>query len=197
VVKKIFLLSGLSFFICLSAFANDTVQISSKPIHSIYLSGLNHKQEYVSLKDKQAYYLIAFLSPECPLCQNYSKDLNKLFEKYKNKIAFYGIIPGKAYSVAQVKKFRETFGVKFRLLFDNTFQLVNSLHATTTPQVYLVNKKNEIVYSGLIDNWAVSNGIKRTVVTEHYLEDAIFCSITNEQVKIKSTRPIGCLINSY
>jgi peroxiredoxin len=196
VFKKLTLTLSLFLLFSIICVANDTLRVIKSSV-SIQLQNLQQKKIKISLVREQEYYLFIFLSPECPLCQNYSKDLNKLFAQYKYRIAFYGIIPGKAYSSAQVKKFSESYRVKFDLLFDKSFQLVRLLHATTTPEVYLVNKKKEIVYSGKIDNWALSLGVKRAVVTYHYLDDAIFSSLNNKPVKMKFTHPVGCLINSY
>lgn len=185
------------FFLCsLTCIAKDTLQIIKSP-SSVQLINLKQQTTKVSLDGQQKYYLFIFLSPDCPLCQNYSKDLNQLFTQYKDRIAFYGIIPGKAYSVSEVKEFSETYKVKFDLLFDKSFQLAKLLQATTTPQVFLVNSKNEIVYSGRIDNWATSIGVKRTIITDHFLEDAIFSSVNNIPVKLRYTHPVGCLINNY
>ena len=193
-IKKLTLTVFLFLLFSIVCVANDTIRTIQSPT-SIQLISLKQSPGKVFLAKHQEYYLFIFLSPECPLCQNYSKNLNELFAEYKYKIAFYGIIPGKAYSAAEVKKFSELYKVKFDLLFDKSFQLAKLLQATTTPQVFLVDKKNEIVYSGRIDNWATSLGVKRAFVTDHYLEDAIFASVNNIPVKIKLTNPVGCLIN--
>lgn len=149
------------------------------------------------LKESEEYFVIVFLSPECPLCQNYTAVLNALATTYKGKIAVYGIIPGKSYSAEEVKKFLNDYHIDFQLLFDRGMQLCRRLKATITPQAFLVNRKNEVLYSGLIDNWAASLGVQRTVVTEHYLADAIDASFRHLPVNPRKTRPVGCLINTY
>ncbi|MHA4806929.1 redoxin domain-containing protein [Flavitalea flava] len=164
---------------------------------SLTLSDLHHKKTSPRLTGEQQYYVFVFLSPECPLCQNYTTLLNKLFDRYDGQIAFYGIIPGKSYTAEVVEKFRTDYSVKFDLLFDPAFLLTRMVKATTTPEVFLISKKNEIIYSGLIDNWAASLGVKRTVVTEHYLAEGIDSSLRHLSLKTKMTRPVGCLINNY
>jgi hypothetical protein len=109
----------------------------------------------------------------------------------------YGVVPGKSYSAEEVKKFRNDYHVGFGLLLDRGMQLCRKLKATITPQAFLLSRKNEVLYSGLIDNWAASLGVQRTVVTEHYLADAIDASFRHLPVNPRKTRPVGCLINTY
>jgi thiol-disulfide isomerase/thioredoxin len=50
---------------------------------------------YLDLKKQTAVYV--FISPECPLCQNYTKTLNAFHQTYASKqIALVAIVPGKA-----------------------------------------------------------------------------------------------------
>jgi len=164
---------------------------------AIALSDLANRPVFLRLKGAEEYLVVVFLSPECPLCQNYTAVLDTLAGLYKKKIAIYGIIPGKSYSIAEVEKFRRDYHVAFDLLFDRHFQLSRTLKATITPQVFLISRKNEVLYSGLIDNWAVSLGVQRTIVTRHYLKDAIDASLQHHPANPHSTRPVGCLINTY
>ena len=147
--------------------------------------------------DGSSYMAIVFLSPECPLCQNYTLVLNRLLDQYKGRLTLYGVIPGKAYSTADLEKFRKDYSIRFELLVDKKFRLVRLLKASTTPQVFLLNRQNEILYAGLIDNWAASLGVQRTVVTEHYLAAAIDASLAHLPIAIRTTRPVGCLINTH
>lgn len=137
--------------------------------------------------------LFIFLSPECPLCQKYSPVLNDLQKQYTGKVRVYGIIPGRSYDAATIKTFREKYKITFPLLTDASFRLSRYLHASITPEVVLLNAKQELVYRGAIDDWLKDLGKMRTKISAHYLEDAI------EQypgpAKFKRTKAVGCLIN--
>ena len=186
----------IGLIVCILAFATMTAGAQTSP-SSIVLSDLNKSPAFLRLNGNEEYLVVVFLSPECPLCQNYTSVLEKLAGSYRGKIALYGIIPGKSYSVAAVKKFRSDYHVTFDLLFDRHFQLCRLLKATTTPQVFLISRKNKVLYSGLIDNWAASPGVQRTIVTKHYLIDAIDASLQHLPVNPPTTKPVGCLINTY
>ena len=137
--------------------------------------------------------LFAFLSPECPLCQNYTPALNKLATQYASKVRVYGIIPGKAYDAATIKTFREKYKITYPLLTDPSFRLSRLLHASITPEVVLLNDHSELVYKGAVDDWLKALGKMKTKITSHYLEDAI--ARYPDKATIKRTKAVGCLIN--
>ncbi len=139
--------------------------------------------------------VIIFLSPSCPMCQNYSLVLNQLNDHYKEKgIAFYGIFSGQERDTLEQKTFAKTYKINFDLLLDEKKQLANNLHATITPEVFLIDTNKEIIYKGSIDNWLIEPGKKRSIVTEHYLEDALWAVTSGNKIKISSTEAKGCLI---
>lgn len=63
--------------------------------------------------------------------------------------------------------------------------LAKYLKATTTPEVFVLNNKGEVVYSGAIDNWAIDLGEKRQVITEFYLKDALNALLQNKKIAVK------------
>jgi hypothetical protein len=69
------------------------------------------------------------------------------------------------------------------------------MQATITPEVFVMNQKKEIVYSGRIDNWAYELGKKRTVITEHDLANVLENLNKGIVVKPYQTKAVGCFIN--
>lgn len=136
-----------------------------------------------------------FLSPECPLCQNYSKVLNELYKKYSvENIQFYGVASGSTYSVDEVESYRTSYEISFPIIMDIEYQFAHLFGASKTPQVFVLDEKKEIIYNGAIDNWAFALGKKRQVVTEHYLSDVLEAIVSNQQIKVAQTETIGCII---
>jgi thiol-disulfide isomerase/thioredoxin len=164
--------------------------ISTAKINTIKLIGLSGKESRINLNKTT---VIVFLSPECPLCKNYLPGLVNLQNSNK-QINFYGVIPGSSYSLKEINELKNEYRINFDLLTDRDKRLSKYLGATTTPEVFLINKMGAITYSGLIDNWSSSLGQKRLVITEKYLEQAIKDLLNGKQT-FKKTIPIGCLIN--
>ncbi len=141
--------------------------------------------------------LFVFLSPECPLCQNYTSVLNKLDREYRGKIKIYGIVPGKAYGPAEISAFAQKYKIAYPLLMDSTLRLTHYLQASTTPEAILIGPGYELLYKGAIDNWYQALGRNRLKPTENYLLDAIGRYFRKEPYSPKRTTPVGCLINDY
>ncbi len=150
----------------------------------------------IDLRSKGKATVIYFLSPECPLCQSYTLNIKTLAQKYQSKgFQFIAIVPGKEFSPLQVKQFVETYQLNMLpFYFDPKLDLVHSLKASITPEVFVINKSGQTIYSGRIDNWAYELGRKRTIVTEHDLENVLKDIASNKKVVYRKTKAIGCYI---
>lgn len=156
------------------------------------LKGETFNWENISENNATAFI---FVSPECPLCENYSLTLNTLQKQYKNKkIQLIGIVSGNYYSVQQVDSFLTEYQLNMEVLMDTEYAFTNYFEAKVTPEVFVVNEKSETVYEGKIDNWIQALGIKRRIITEFYLEEAIKSIISNTPLSITKTEAIGCII---
>ncbi len=138
------------------------------------------------------YLVFVFLSPECPVSQQYTFELNALAKN--NRAKFYGVVPGDFYDAARVNDFKKKYSLSFPLLLDTELKLTRSLGASVTPQAIVV-EHNDILYSGAIDNTYISLGKRHATTTAHYLKDALLALQNKQPVKIKKTNAIGCLID--
>lgn len=137
---------------------------------------------------------MVFYSPECPLCKNYTLTLNQLSEAYPD-VSFVAVFSGKDYSKKEIIAFKEKYQIEFDMLLDKRYELAESVDASVTPEVVLLNTNQAIVYRGLIDNWAIKlGGSHRREVTEKYLKDAIEAVLQNQTPAISKTEPMGCLL---
>ena len=177
---------------------NDSV-FSSKVLSSFRLyDAAAGKTSFPGIAISQSpFSLFIFLSPECPLSQNYLPLFNRLKKTYSDRVTFYGIIPGKAYSSKVVRTFAATYNIQFPLLVDSSKSFTNYMHATVTPEVILINDKNVLIYRGAIDDLAMGLGKRRIKTTNEYLKNAIVQSLENKTVDLKRTRAVGCKINDY
>jgi peroxiredoxin len=139
--------------------------------------------------------VIIFLSPDCPLCQNYSLILNELNDRYgPSKIKMIGIFSGNNYTEENIKEFMTHYKILFSCLLDNDYALTKILNAEITPQVFIIDPKGIILYEGAIDNWAIEPGKKRSIITEKYLESALDSIANDHPFSVKKTKAIGCFI---
>lgn len=136
-----------------------------------------------------------FLSPECPLCENYSATLKVLRSEFdEEEVAFVGIFSGEWYSKEEITTFLARYQPPVTPILDPGFRLQQFFSATVTPEAVVTNDQGEILYQGKIDNWIVSLGKKRTVVNQYYLRDALRSLLEGRNPEIAKTEPIGCFI---
>lgn len=165
--------------------------LSRTAISRISLINTAGKKEQLS---PSGLMVVVLLSPDCPLCRNYMSTLNQLQQKTPG-VHYYGIIPGAMYSTTLIAKFQQDYKATFKLLIDQKKKLTHYLKGTTTPESLLIDEMGRIVYRGLIDNWAVSLGQQRRLITENYLEQAIKQTLNHQPVALSRTKPVGCLVN--
>lgn len=161
--------------------------------NNITLKTTSGKEFHLSdIKNKISVFI--FLSTTCPLSQSYTKTISLLQEKYaEHGIEFYGIFPFHEDNEDSVKKFTSMYNLNMISIRDHQKKLTQLLSAGITPQAVVFNK-NEILYSGRIDNWATTVREKRQVITSHDLDDALSAILNNKPVPNKFTEPIGCII---
>lgn len=158
------------------------------------------QKKNVSLKNvsfTEPLLLFVFLSPECPLCKNYTPVLNALQKQYMQTVKILGIIPGRTYGTATIGAFAKKYKTRFPLLIDREKKLTNYLQASITPEVVLLNNQCQLVYKGAIDNSVKQLGLQSWKSSENYLADAISQYLQHTAVAVKRKQAIGCLINDF
>lgn len=139
--------------------------------------------------------VIYFLSPECPLCINYTLAMRNLEQDLgSDDLKFFGIFAKEWFSPKEVKDFSLKYRLNFEMMFDDGNRLAHALGATVTPEVFVLNTESEIIYSGKIDNWVNDLGKKKLEVSGHYLENALIAWRDGKPINPTHTEPIGCLI---
>jgi len=136
-----------------------------------------------------------FLSTECPLSQNYTKPLNELRSAYDlATLDLVGVFPLSDDDDERVEAFCKKYPVQFSTRLDHGYELVYALRASVTPEVFLLGRDDELIYSGKIDNWAVELGKTRRVATAHYLKDAIDAHLQGRAPSVDHVDPVGCFL---
>ncbi|MEP7251941.1 MAG: redoxin family protein [Ginsengibacter sp.] len=197
--KKIFFIALilLQGFVVLSQvyIPLESRAFSVDSIASFSLANVGGSAEHIDASSKSI-LVITFLSPECPVCKNYSGKLVEYKKKYADEVSFVGIIPG-SFEANDVKEFQKTYMPSWTLLRDTALQLTHYLHGEVTPEVLVIdNKDGVLIYKGAIDDWMVALGKTRNHISNHYLDMAINNFINNKPA-IPFTKPVGCLINDF
>lgn len=139
---------------------------------------------------------LVFLSPECPIANQYLPELARLFEAYGSRVDFYGVISDWALSRTAAVKFCEEFKPPYPVLFDATGVLAAALEPTHTPEAFVVAPAGQVIYRGRIDDQFADIRKRKTTATTHEFEDAIAATLDGRQPGVAQTQPIGCPMSS-
>ncbi|MGS2740479.1 thioredoxin family protein [Sinomicrobium sp. M5D2P17] len=144
-------------------------------------------------------YLVIFTCNTCPYAQAYEDRIIALDKKYKKMgvpvIAINPNNPKKSpkdsFEDMQSRAAEKGFG--FPYLLDEGQEIYPRYGATRTPHVFLLEKKeegNEVRYIGAIDD----NYQDVTSVETRYVEDAVNAMLGGKEIRITTTKAIGCSI---
>lgn len=157
--------------------------------------------KYVSLSDYEDAkgFIVVFTCNTCPFANKYEERIIKLDRKFADK--GYPVVainpnctkkqPGD--SMEANKERAKDNGYTFPYLRDDGQKVAKRFGAERTPEIYLLEKKNEgmyLAYTGTIDN-NVDNASK---ADEHYVEDAVYALMKDAKVPVAQTNAIGCTI---
>ncbi|MEO0506175.1 MAG: thioredoxin family protein [Bacteroidota bacterium] len=144
-------------------------------------------------------FLIIFTCNTCPYAVAYEDRIIALDAKYKAKgVPVVAINPnnpavkaGDSFDKMKVRAAEK--GFNFPYLFDEGQKVYPQYGATRTPHVYLLEKTakgNMVKYIGAIDD----NYQDASKVEEKYVEDAVDAMLSGKEIKVETTRAIGCTI---
>jgi thiol-disulfide isomerase/thioredoxin len=138
-----------------------------------------------------------FLSEECPVCQNQTLPLRELYAKYKNqRVGFVAVFSNPSSTDSTILAFRALYDLKFQAVFDANQQVAKRLNAQITPEVVVVNhaENDAVVYRGAVDNAYPALGKRRTIITQHFLDDALTALLKDSKDYLTTTKAVGCYI---
>ena len=139
--------------------------------------------------------VVVFMQFECPISSEYGTELARLATFYSSKgVNFIGVIPNSDED-AELKKDAREYKIGFPVLHDAKLILVDALGAKITPEVFLLDSKGAVVYSGRVDDsW--TERLRRNVTPKKKdLVDAIESYLANKELVIKKTDAVGCPIS--
>ena len=138
--------------------------------------------------------VILFLAPLCPICQNMSYDLRQLEAEFENApVEFLGVFPNASTGQDQIEVFRETYGLEMPLVMDDE-GWAKQLDARWTPEAFVLDAQDSILYRGRINDRYFAPGRRRNKTRNRDLRNAITDALNGEFVHVPLTDAVGCPI---
>ena len=137
-----------------------------------------------------------FVTNDCPVSNYYSHEIRRICEDYaKRGVGCSLVYTDPMLTDEQAKKHAEEYGHgAYPRIVDRSHALVKATGAAITPTAVVVRPDGSIAYRGRIDNSFAAIGVKRRVVTEFDLRNALDAVIAGKPVTKPEEPPVGCYI---
>jgi peroxiredoxin len=154
-------------------------------------------KEYKLADLKGKIVVLEWFNYECPFSRyNYEKTTadNDLAAKYKDKDVVWLAINSTGHqTVEKNKEFAEQFKVIHPILDDSTGKVGRAYGAKTTPHIFIIDAKGNIVYNGAFDNAPIGKTPDNEKYV-NYVDNALDELTAGKAITIAQTKPYGCTV---
>lgn len=146
--------------------------------------------EFRSKFESKKYLCVISYSNECPIAKSYIKTIQNLVKQFGDTIQFCLLDPGVGS--------RSISGMEDLLFHDNLGVICGRFGIKVYPQAVVMNCLTQSkIYSGKIDDRAVSLGIVSKLATKNYLFDVLANLILEKPNTVVTNEPIGCFVGPF
>ena len=139
---------------------------------------------------------LVFIAPECPVSSRYAPELNDMAAlAAQHGVDFYGVVSSPHVTADDARRFAAEYGVGFPVIFDGSGDLALRLDPSVTPEAFVVDTADNVVYRGRIDDRFQSIGVLRNRIDNRDLAEALASARGGREPW--RTLPVGCLVEGW
>ncbi len=158
------------------------------------LEGRVHR---LGIDDGVAPVALVFIDTLCPVSKRYIPELGKLHAFAAERgISFFGVMSDPLATASDARAFAAEYDIRFPVLFDPSGDLALRLDPLITPEAFLIDSADRVIYRGRIDDRFEEIGTLRNRITNHDLKDAL-TGVANGDHAIRRTMPVGCFFENW
>jgi len=152
---------------------------------------------------KGKFVVLEWTNPDCPIVHKHydSGNMQKLQKEYTAKgvvwLSIDSSAPGKQgnYPPAQLEQIMKSRNAApTAILLDPSGSVGRQYDAKTTPDMYIINPKGDLIYDGAIDSIPSADQSDIPNAT-NYVQAALDEAMAGKPVTTASTRPYGCSVH--
>ena len=135
---------------------------------------------------------VVFSCVHCPYVVAWEDRLNDVAREYEGRAGLLAVNSNAGYfgdSVEDMQARSEEKGFAFPFLYDETQEVAEAYGAARTPEVFLFDSEQRLVYHGTPDSDHQDPG-----GAEPYLRDALEAVLAGETPRVQEIPPVGCTI---
>jgi hypothetical protein len=136
--------------------------------------------------------VLIFLDSQCPCAYNHQETFGELIGKYKDSIEFVAISVNKRDQAWDMNEMLKSLGWDIKFVIDKDKSYQKKYKPEVTTECLLLSPKGEVLYRGAVDDSPLNLG----QVKNFFLKDAIQDYMAKRPIRVKTSKPVGCLINT-
>lgn len=140
--------------------------------------------------------VLEWINYDCPFVKAHYNDtthtMRDLAAKYADKKVVWLTINSTHYTTTETNKaWAEKHQLKQKVLLDKSGKVGKLFGAKTTPHMYIIDAKGQIVYQGAIDNAPLG---KKPETYVNYVAQALSQLTASQTITTQKTKPYGCSV---
>jgi peroxiredoxin len=189
----------LATFFAPHALAEGTKPAIGARVDNFSLRDFHGKSYSLDELGKDKVTVLAFLGTECPLAKIYAARLVDLAEKFAPRgVVLVGINSNRQDAVTEIASFARVHKIPFPILKDLNQVVADSVGATRTPEVVVLDAERAIRYRGRVDDQygfnASNANYQKQEPDKNDLADALEALVAGKTVAAPEVATAGCLI---
>lgn len=170
---------------------NKTLDVGVKAPRWSGIIGTDDKKHSLDEYAGAAAIVLVFTCNHCPVavaCEDRIVQLQKDYQDKNVQVIAINVNNMDEDKLDKMKERAEQKGFNFPYLYDPTQQVAKDYGARVTPDVVLLDKNRNVVYTGLIDDsWQDPDKVKHA-----YLREAIDAVLAGKTPEVAETKAAGC-----
>lgn len=183
--------------IAASAQAADRLQIGAKPpMATTEMEGVDGKKITIAKAKGAKGTLVIFTCNHCPYVKAWEQRIAAIGNEWSKKgFGVVAINPNDPSekpedSMDGMKARAQKLGLTFPYVVDSTSGIAKAFGATKTPEIFLFDANDKLVYYGAVDD----NAEEPSKVKQPYLKNALEAVAAGKPVPMAETKALGCSI---
>lgn len=142
--------------------------------------------------------VLEWFNPDCPFVQKHHKLTRNMADTYAvakaNGVVWLAINSGakgkQGSGVERNREAKKAYEIAYPILLDEDGTVGRLYGAKTTPDMFVIDPKGILVYSGAIDDAPNTTALGKT----NYVKHALHLMLSNKPVEVAETKSYGCSV---
>ncbi len=152
----------------------------------------------IGVDDSARPAVLVFLDNYCPVSSRYAPELQAFADQAAEAgFDFFGVMSDPLITPEEARQFARDYGIDFPVIFDGSGDLAVRLDPLATPETFVIDTDNQVLYRGRIDNRFEAIGVLRNTITSHDLMDTMAALDVGDTPVPVRTMPVGCVFEAW